>query len=91
MPVSIIETVLIFAVIPLAIYGVFALLTLRPKFARAPKYRPGQEWGYPPVWWSANPAGFSRDAETHGSGADDSSDGAVGAASADRGGASGSW
>ncbi|MFB9909342.1 aa3-type cytochrome oxidase subunit CtaJ [Allokutzneria oryzae] len=51
------ETLLVFALIPLAIYGVIALLTLWPKFARTPRYRPGQDWDYEPVWWTANPAG----------------------------------
>ena len=57
---TIVETVLVFALIPLAIYGVIMLLTLRPKATRIPRYRPGQEWGYAPVWWSANPAGLNR-------------------------------
>jgi hypothetical protein len=55
--VSVVQTVLVFAGIPLAIYAVVALLTLRDKVARAPRYRPGQSWDYPPVWWTANPAG----------------------------------
>ncbi|QFZ17183.1 aa3-type cytochrome oxidase subunit CtaJ [Saccharothrix syringae] len=55
---TIVETVLVFALIPLAIYGVIALLTLRPKATRIQRYRPGQEWDYAPVWWTANPAGL---------------------------------
>lgn len=58
---TIVETVLVFALIPLAIYGVITLLTVRPKATRIPRYRPGQEWGYAPVWWSANPGGLSVD------------------------------
>lgn len=61
---TIVETVLVFALIPLAIYGVITLLTLRPKATRIQRYRPGQEWGYAPVWWSANPAGLSGDARS---------------------------
>ena len=53
-----VETVLVFAVIPLALYGVIALLTLREKFARSPRYRPGQPWTHEPVWWTANPGGL---------------------------------
>jgi hypothetical protein len=34
---------------------VIALLTLRPKSARAARYRVGQPWTYDPVWWSAKP------------------------------------
>ena len=73
--VSILETILVFAVIPLAICGVFALVTLRSKFAGRPRYRPGQEWDHPATWWSANPVS----ADTSGS------------PSTDRGGARGNW
>jgi hypothetical protein len=52
--VSVVETVLIYVLIPAAAYGVIAALTLLPKFARGPRYRPGQPWTYDPVWWSAN-------------------------------------
>jgi hypothetical protein len=56
--VNIVETILVFALIPGAIYGLIALLTLRSKFAGTPRYRPGQPWEYPPMWWSGNPAGI---------------------------------
>lgn len=52
---SIVETIVIFVLIPAGVFGVVALITLRPKFAGAPRYRPGQAWEYPPMWWSANP------------------------------------
>jgi hypothetical protein len=55
--VSVVETVLIFVLIPLAIYGVVALLTLRERPEKPARYRPGQPWDHPPVWWVANPAG----------------------------------
>lgn len=51
---SVVETVLIYVLIPAAAYGVIAALTLLPKFVRGPRYRPGQPWTYEPVWWSAN-------------------------------------
>jgi hypothetical protein len=51
--VPVVQTVLIYVLIPAAIYGVIALLTLWPKAARATRYRPGQPWTYDPVWWSA--------------------------------------
>ena len=54
---SVVQTILVFAAIPLAIYGVVALLTLRDRVTKAPRYRPGQPWDYPPVWWIGNPAG----------------------------------
>ncbi|ANZ42490.1 hypothetical protein BBK82_04815 [Lentzea guizhouensis] len=80
---TIVETVLVFALIPLAIYGVITLLTVRPKATRIPRYRPGQEWGYAPVWWSANPAGLS--ADHHGSAE------SAAAGSTAKGGARGNW
>lgn len=93
--VSIVETVLVFAVIPLAIYGLIALVTLRKKFVSAPRYRPGQEWDYPPVWWTANPEGLTGRGETreqaHDPAAGEGSDGAANGTSATRGGASGNW
>ncbi|WP_092530861.1 hypothetical protein [Amycolatopsis arida] len=56
---NMVETILVFVLIPLALYGVISLATLRSKFAGAPRYRPGQPWEYPPQWWSANPDGVS--------------------------------
>ncbi|HEU5471178.1 MAG TPA: hypothetical protein VFV67_11040 [Actinophytocola sp.] len=55
---SVVETVLVFVAIPTAIYVAVALLTLPDRQSRAPRYRPGQPWDYPPVWWTANPAGL---------------------------------
>ena len=50
------QTLLILVLSPTAILGVLALLTLWPKFRRTPRYRPGQEWEHPPVWWTADPS-----------------------------------
>lgn len=81
-----VETILVFVVLPLAIYGVLGLVTLRSKFAGGSRYRPGQEWDFAPVWWTANPkgvgsarghGGYGAEADTAGTGV--------------RGGASGSW
>jgi len=80
--VSVVQTILVYAVIPLAIYGLVALLTLRDKFARAPRYRPGQPWEYPAVWWTANPAGADASAVPTGGGK---------ARPTAKGGARGSW
>ncbi|MBB4967985.1 aa3-type cytochrome oxidase subunit CtaJ [Saccharothrix violaceirubra] len=82
---TIVETVLVFALIPLAIYGVITLLTLRQKATRITRYRPGQDWGYAPVWWSANPAGLGADRHA----AIPESATATGATA--KGGASGKW
>ena len=91
---TVVETVSVFALIPLGIYGVIMLLTLWPKFARGPRYRPGQPWEYPPLWWSANPAGV--DAPEALSQAGQGAEKAEEAAAAEpartaRGGARGSW
>lgn len=83
--VTVVETILIYAVIPLAIYGVVALLTMRDRFARTPRYRPGQPWDYPAVWWTANPAGVGTRASAVPAG------GAKGAKRTAKGGARGSW
>jgi len=80
--VNVVQTILVYAVIPLAIYGVVALLTMRDKVARAPRYRPGQSWDYPPVWWTANPAGAEATAVPTGGGK---------ARPTAKGGARGSW
>ena len=49
------EIILILVGVPLAILVLLGLLTLRPNFVRPPRYRPGEEWHYPPVLWTANP------------------------------------
>jgi hypothetical protein len=85
-PVTIVETLLVFALIPLAIYGVVALVTLRDRFARNPRYRPGQDWDHDPVWWTANPAGLGAD---HSAVTAATTDGAF--ARTAKGGARGSW
>ena len=52
---NILETVLIFVVIPLAIYGIIALLTVvRMHAKKRPRYRPGKPWEYPPQWWAGD-------------------------------------
>lgn len=50
---SVVETVLIFVGIPVAIYLVLAALTLGPGRTRASRYRPGQPWNHGPVWFAA--------------------------------------
>ena len=89
--VTVVQTVLVFVLIPAAIYGVIALLTLVPKMARSPKYRSGQEWTYDPVWWSANLGGQgSHDAHAHSS--EDAEDAQAGEpVRTARGGARGNW
>lgn len=49
------ETVLVFAVLPLAGLAVLALLTLGPGATRTPRYRVGRTWDHDPVWYVARP------------------------------------
>jgi len=53
--VTVWETVLVFAVLPLALLGVLALLIFAPGASRAPRYRVGRPWDYDPVWYVARP------------------------------------
>lgn len=49
------EIILVLGGVPLAVLVLLGLLTLRPNFARVPRYRRGQEWDHPPVWLTATP------------------------------------
>ena len=79
---SVVETLLVYVAIPLAIYGTIALLTLRDRVAKAPRYRPGQAWTYPPVWWAGHPEGV---------GAEHPAAAASASRKTAKGGARGSW
>jgi hypothetical protein len=51
--VTVAETLLVYAVAPLAIVAVMAALTLRPDpKSRRRRYRPGQPWEHEPLWYS---------------------------------------
>jgi hypothetical protein len=52
--VSVPQTVLLYVVVPLAAYLVISLLAAGRGLSRRPRYRPGDRWRYPPVWWTAN-------------------------------------
>ena len=81
-PVTSLEIVLVMAGVPLAIIVLLGLVTLRSKFVRPRRYRPGEKWSYPPVLWTANPEAIQHGAIVRHSG--DRSGGA-------RGGAHGNW
>ncbi|GAA2817667.1 MULTISPECIES: aa3-type cytochrome oxidase subunit CtaJ [Crossiella] len=83
---TVLETILVFAGIPLALYLGITLLTMWPDSSRGQRYRPGQEWPHEPVWWSANPAGLTTSAAPA---AHDNE--AAAAAGTARGGARGNW
>lgn len=79
------ETIAVFVLIPLAIYGVLALLTLRQRYAGKARYRPGGGWDHEPVWWTGNPEGIGRSMTSAPAGAQRPT------GSTARGGARGSW
>jgi len=83
--VTVLQTIGVFALIPLALYGVISLFTLWPRIARGPRYRPGQEWNFEPVWWTGNPEGIGQPLELPSAAADGSG------RSTARGGARGNW
>lgn len=57
---SIAQTALVFAGIPILVIGAFALLVFGPSEVRQPnRYRPGKPWTYPPVWYVPRPAAVS--------------------------------
>lgn len=84
---TVLETLLVLAVIPAAIYGLIALVVLWPRLAHRPRYRAGQEWNFPPVFWVANPTGVSTTSPPVGE-ADTGEDAQLNTA---RGGARGNW
>jgi hypothetical protein len=72
------QTILLYVVVPLAIFGVIALLVLLPGAVRSYRYRPAEGWAADPVWF-AGPV----DPDAAVAGADRTD--------VVRGGASGSW
>ncbi len=54
MHVSVAETVLVYVVAPLGVIAVLVLLNMRGA-RRRPRYRPGQPWSYPDVWFEPHP------------------------------------
>lgn len=49
---SIVETLLVFAGIPLAVYLVFTVGVYLPHAVRARRYRPGEPWEFEPLWFA---------------------------------------
>lgn len=54
---SVMQTIVVFVLVPLVVFGVVAAMTVWPARSGAPRYRSGQEWNHEPVWWSAHPTG----------------------------------
>jgi hypothetical protein len=45
-------TILLFVIVPLAIFGVVGLLAALPSLLRRPRYRPGRPWDHDPLWFA---------------------------------------
>lgn len=56
--VTVLQNVLVLAVIPAAIYALVTLTVMWPRLTRT-RNRVGEEWEFAPVFWVANPAGVS--------------------------------
>jgi len=53
----VLQTVLVFVLVPLVLYGLISLLAAGRRRQRPSRYRPGEPWRHDPVWWTANPVG----------------------------------
>ena len=63
---SIAQTALVFAGIPILVIGVFAVLVFGPGELHQPnRYRPGKPWTYPPVWYIPRPVTDAAPATGH--------------------------
>lgn len=85
---SVLETVLVYVLIPVGTLAVVGLLTMTRGMGSRPRYRSGQPWDHAPVWWSANPEGVG---VSHHPGAPQLNAGASAPASTVGGGARGTW
>ena len=76
---SVLETLLRFAVPVVGVYFLVSLAVVGLKKAKRKRYRVGEAWDYEPLWWTANPEGAHLPAAHARS------------ATGERGGARGSW
>jgi len=79
-----VQTLLVFAGIPLATAAVIAFLVLLPSMVRGPRYRPGRPWTSGAVW-------FGGPAEAGGPVSAVSAEAAASVATIEGGGASARW
>ena len=59
------ETLLVFAGIPLAIIAVLALLIFVPGGRKRVRYKSGQPWEHEPVWYEPHPDGVAAGHGSH--------------------------
>jgi hypothetical protein len=55
--VTVVETILVFAAIPLAIVLLLALLIFVPGGRKRVRYKSGQAWDHAPIWYEPHPDG----------------------------------
>jgi hypothetical protein len=55
--VTVVETILVFAGIPLLIIAILALLIFAPGGRKRARYKSGQPWEHAPVWYEPHPDG----------------------------------
>jgi hypothetical protein len=53
--VTVVETLLVFLGVPLAVIVVLALLTFVPGRQKRARYRSGQPWEHAPIWYEPQP------------------------------------
>ena len=58
---TVVETILVFAGIPLLIVAVLALLVFVPGGRKRPRYKSGQPWDHAPIWYEPHPDGAAAD------------------------------
>ena len=56
---TILQTVLVYVGIPVAVFAVLAGLIYRPGSSSAKRYRPGREYDFAPIWFLARPEDVS--------------------------------
>jgi hypothetical protein len=56
-PVTVAETILVFAGAPLLIILVLAALIFLPGGRQRPRYKSGQTWEHAPIWYEPHPEG----------------------------------
>lgn len=54
---SVLNTILLYGVVPAAGLALIAVLTMARPSARGTRWRSGGEWEHEPLWWMGNPRG----------------------------------
>jgi hypothetical protein len=63
--VTVVETILVFAGIPLLIIAILALLIFVPGGRKRARYKSGQPWEHAPIWYEPHPDGAAGDHGSH--------------------------